>query len=150
VMNPLPFMAIAKGDSLMLLYPDLRRARLFRHPSGTSILGQVAGVAGNMESFKEMYYLRVLPSEDEKGVEQVTLSLVPKSSRQDRFVKELKVTVTVSTWLPEKIEILEPSDGKTTLWLEGLVENAPMDESLFSLNPPADVQFQRFGESGQP
>ncbi len=150
VIHPMPLVAIADGASLMLHYPDLHRARLFKHPSGESILGRVSGAAGNVQSLKEIYYVRVLPSSDDDGSRRVSLSLVPRSGRQDRHIKELKVTVDIATWLPERIEILAPSSDSTTLWLQDLAENRPLDESLFHMNVPEGVQLQRMDGSPQP
>ncbi|MHC1742433.1 MAG: outer membrane lipoprotein carrier protein LolA [Syntrophobacteraceae bacterium] len=147
VREPMPFRAIANGSTILLHYPDLNRASLLRHPTGESLLGQIAGTAGDLESFKSLYHARLLPIEPGQPADTLILSLVPKSGRQDRFLKEIRVTIDPPTWLPKQVDIVEASGDKTSIWLSDLVMNGPMDEGLFQVTPPPGVQLQRLDGS---
>lgn len=150
VLQPMPFRAIANGSTLLLLYPDLNRASLLRHPSGESLLGQIAGTAGDLESFKTLYHARLLPVAPGQPPDRITLSLVPKPGRQDRFIKEIRVTIDPPTWLPRQLDIVETSSDTTSIRLSDLVANGPMDDSLFVVTPPRGMQLQRLDGSQRP
>ncbi len=147
VVQPVPFRAIANGSTILLHYPDLNRASLLRHPSGESLLGQIAGTAGDLASFKNLYHARLLPVEPGQPEDTITLSLVPKSGRQDRFIKEIRVTIDPPTWLPKQVDIFETSGDRTSIWLMDLVANGPMEDALFLVSPPPGVQLQRLDGS---
>jgi outer membrane lipoprotein-sorting protein len=147
VQQPLPFRVIANGATILLHYPDLNRASLLRHPSGESLLGQIAGTAGDLDSLKSLYHARLLPAEPGRPLDCVVLCLVPKSGRQDRFIKEIRVSIHPPTWLPSQVEIVETSGDRTSIWLSELVANGPMEDALFLVTPPRGVQLQRLDGS---
>jgi outer membrane lipoprotein-sorting protein len=150
VLQPMPFRAIANGSTILLHYPDLNRASLLRHPSGESLLGQIAGTGGDLDSFKSLYHARLLPLEPGQPPDRITLSLVPKPGRQDRFIKEIRVTIDPPTWLPRQLDIVETSGDSTSILLSDLVVNGQMEDTLFLVTPPPGVQLQRLDGSGRP
>lgn len=147
VQQPMPFRAVANGSTILLVYPDLNRASLLRHPSGENLLGQIAGTAGDLESFKTFFHARLLPTGPDQPANAVTLSLVPKTGRQSKFVKEIRVAIDPPTWLPKQVDIIETSGDSTSIWLSDLVPNGPIDDGLFQVTPPPGVQLQRMDGS---
>jgi outer membrane lipoprotein-sorting protein len=150
VLLPDPFRLVARGDTILLLFPDLNRATLARHPMGTGLLGQITGTAGDAEAFERSYYTRVIPSKESDDPRGVKLSLVPKGGKQARYVKRIDVLIDPGTWLPREVTISEANDDKTTIRLSDVVENLPLQESLFCVEPPEGVQLQQLQGGRRP
>ena len=152
VTQPAPFRLVAKGDAILVNYPDLNRAYLHRHPMGGGLLGQITGTAGDAEAFERSYNLQVAPEEadDFEHKTLIHFRMEPKSSNQSRYLKRIDVLINPDAWLPQQIVIWESNDDRTTILLSDLVENGLVPESIFSVEPPAGVDLQQFQGGKQP
>jgi outer membrane lipoprotein-sorting protein len=151
VTQPAPFRLVAKGDAVLILYPDLNRARRYRHPMGGGLLGQITGTAGDADAFERSYNLQVVPAEGDAPELKALIHfrMEPKSSKQSRYLKRIEIFIDPGVWLPRQIEIWEANDDKTTILLSDLVENGPMPESIFSVEAPDGVEMNETQSGGQ-
>jgi outer membrane lipoprotein carrier protein len=142
VVRPAPLTLVARDDKLLLIYPDLKKARLYHRPSGGGLLARITGVTNDPEAFQRQYEIEVrLVSRGGSG-RWIQMSMEPKSARQKRFFKRLEVKIDPETWLPNEIAILEAEKDWTVISLSNLVENSEIPEDLFRVEPPAGFQVQ--------
>ncbi len=148
--RPTPFTLVAQGDTVLVHYVDLERAHLYRHPSGDGLLGQIIGTAGDTEQFQRTYGMQITPGLEAADHHWVQLQLEPRTARQARTLKRIEVLIDPANWLPQKVMITEVSGDWSSIRLHGLVENADIAESLFSVRPPEGVQTRQFMGKGRP
>jgi outer membrane lipoprotein-sorting protein len=152
VTEPVPFRLVAKGDTILIHYPDLKRADRYHHPMGGGLLGQITGAAGDAEAFERSYNLQVLPAK--AGASEpdalIPFRMEPRSSQQSRYLKHIEVLIDPVVWLPQKIVIWESNDDRTTIFLSNLVENDPLPETVFSVEPPAGVELRQLQGGKRP
>jgi outer membrane lipoprotein-sorting protein len=73
------------------------------------------------------------------------MSLLPKSGKAGRYLKQIDVDIDTANWLPWQVVIFEVSGDQTTIRLSDLHENTPLPEALFSVDHPPGVQLLPMG-----
>jgi outer membrane lipoprotein-sorting protein len=143
VVSPAPLTLVAQGEQVMLLYPDLKKATLYRMPLGGGILAQITGATVDPEVFQQRYQLEVTTLVQGGVNRWIKMSMIPKSRRQARYFKRLEVKIDLNTWLPEEVSIQESDKDWTMIHLFNSVENTKISDGLFKVEPPDDFQVQR-------
>jgi outer membrane lipoprotein-sorting protein len=150
VTAPAPFSLVARGDTVLVYSGDLKRATLYRHPTGDGLLGRIIGTAGDTEAFQRAYSMRITPVTETDHPQWVQLQLEPRSHRQARYLKRVEVLIDPSTWLPQQVNVTEANGDWSSIRLLDPVENLELAEDLFSVQPPAGAQVQQFQRNRQP
>ena len=144
VVRPAPLTLVVREDKILLLYPDLKKATLYRGPSGAGLLDRITGAAGDPQTLQRQYAIEIQLIARGDGGRWVQMNMEPKSAKQARYFKRLEVKIDPQTWLPKEIAILEGNDDWTLIYLSKLTENANLTDGLFSLDPPAGFQVQSY------
>ena len=144
VVRPAPLTLVVREDKIMLLYPDLKKATLYRGPSGAGLLDRITGAVGDPQTFQRQYAIEIQLIARGDGGRWVQMNMEPKSAKHARYFKRLEVKIDPETWLPNEIAILEGNDDWTLIYLSKLTENANLTDGLFSLDPPAGFQVQSY------
>lgn len=150
VVSPAPLTFVTQGEKIMLLYPDLKRATLYRKPLGGGILEQITGATGDPEEFQRQYRLEVAPVVQSGVSKWIKMIMEPNTRRQARYFKRLEVKIDPNTWLPEEIAIQESNKDWTVIHLSNPLENTELPAGLFNVEPPEDFQVQRYQGGGRP
>ena len=150
VLSPNPLTLVTQGERIMLLYPDLKRATLYRKPLGGGILEQITGATSDPEEFQRKYRLQVAPVVQSGVSEWIKMIMEPSTHRQARYFKRLEVKIDPNTWLPEEVAIQEASKDWTVIHLSNPQENTELPAGLFNVEPPEDFQVQRYQVGGRP
>ena len=144
VVRPAPLTLVVREDTILLLYPDLKKATLYRGPSGAGLLDRITGAAGDPQTLQRQYAIEIQLIARGDGGRWVQMNMEPKSAKHARYFKRLEVKIDPQTWLPKEIAILEGNDDWTLIYLSKLTENANLTDGLFSLDPPAGFQVQSY------
>ena len=144
VVRPAPLTLVVREDTILLLYPDLKKATLYRGPSGTGLLDRITGAAGDPQTFQRQYAIEVELVAKREGSRWIQMNMEPKSAKHARYFKRLEVKIDPETWLPNEIAILEGNDDWTLIYLSNLTENSNLADGLFSLEPPEGFQVQSY------
>jgi outer membrane lipoprotein-sorting protein len=150
VVSPAPLTFVTQGEKIMLLYPDLKRATLYRNPLGGGILEQITGATGDPEEFQRQYRLEVAPVVQSGVRKWIKMIMEPNTRRQARHFKRLEVKIDPNTWLPEEVSIQESNKDWTVIQLSNPQENTDLPAELFNVEPPEDFQVQRYQGGGRP
>ena len=150
VVQPAPLTLVAQGDRILLLYPDLKKASLYRQPFGGGLLERITGATDDPEAFQRQYRIQVAMVARGGSRRWIQMTLEPKSARRARYFKRLEIKIDPNTWLPEEISILESSKDWTVIYLSNLQENTELPAGLFSVKPPEDFQVQKYQGGGRP
>jgi len=150
VSSPTPLSLVARGDKMLVVYPDLKRASLYRHPMGSSLLEEITGATGDPEAFQRQYLIQTANSSGPKSDKWVQLILTPRSARRARYLKRVEVIIDPNNWLPQTVIISESDEDKTTIHLSQILENAKLPDGLFNIKPPEGFHLQRFQDGGRP
>jgi outer membrane lipoprotein-sorting protein len=144
VVRPNPLTLVVREDKILLLFPDLKKATLYRGPSGMGLLDRITGATGDPQTFQRQYEIEVGLLARGKGSRWIEMSIEPKSAKYARYFKRLEVKIDPETWLPNEIAILEGKDDWTLIYLSNLIENSNLEDGLFSVEPPAGFQVQSY------
>jgi outer membrane lipoprotein-sorting protein len=150
VVQPAPLTLVAQGERILLLYPDLKKASLYRQPFGGGLLERITGATGDPEAFQRQYRIQVALVAQGGSGRWIQMTMEPKSARQARYFKRLEIKIDPNTWLPEEISILESGKDWTVIYLSNLQENTELPDGLFSVKPPKDFQVQKYQGGGRP
>jgi outer membrane lipoprotein carrier protein len=150
VVQPAPLTLVAQGDRILLLYPDLKKASLYRQPFGGGLLERITGATDDPEAFQRQYQIQVALVARGGSRRWIQMTMEPKSARGARYFKRLEIKIDPNTWLPEEISILESSKDWTVIYLSNLQENIELPAGLFSVKPPEDFQVQKYQGGGRP
>ena len=135
VTTPDPMTLVARGGSILVLYPDLKRASTYQVPARGDILGRLSGTAGDVESLQRDYRITItLVSGGGKRFLQMTFD--PATDRSARYLKRLEIKIDPGDWLPREVKILESDREITTIHLLDLTENVELPANLFNVDPP--------------
>jgi len=149
VVQPAPLTLVAQDDRILLLYPDLKKASLYRQPFGGGLLERITGANDDPEEFQRQYRIQVALVARGGSRRWIQMTLEPKSARRARYFKRLEIKIDPNTWLPEEISILESSKDWTVIYLSNLQENIELPAGLFSVKPPEDFQVQKYQGGGR-
>jgi outer membrane lipoprotein-sorting protein len=144
VVRPAPLTLVVREDKILLLYPDLKKATLYRGQSGVALLDRITGATGDPQTFQHHYAIEVELVGQGQGSKWIQMNMEPKSSQYARYFKRLEVKIDPKTWLPNEIAILEGNDDWTLIYLSNLVENSNFTDGLFSVEPPEGFQVQSY------
>ena len=144
VVRPAPLTLVVREDTILLLYPDLKKATLYRGPSGAGLLDRITGAAGDPQTLQRQYAIEIQLIARGDGGRWVQMNMEPKSAKQARYFKRLEVKIDPQTWLPKEIAILEGNDDWTLIYLSNLIENSNFTDGLFSVEPPEGFQVQSY------
>jgi outer membrane lipoprotein-sorting protein len=150
VAHPALFSLVARGDTVLVYTRDLKRATVYRHPTGDGLLGQIIGTAGDTEAFKNTYYMQITPTPETEDRQWIQLQLEPRSYRQARYLKRVEVLIDPVSWLPQTVTITEANGNWSHIRLLDLAENTELADDLFSVQPPAGVQIQHLQGNRRP
>jgi outer membrane lipoprotein-sorting protein len=150
VVQPAPLTLVAQGDRILLLYPDLKKASLYRQPFGGGLLERITGATDDPEAFQRQYRIQVALVAQGGSGRWIQMTMEPKSARQARYFKRLEIKIDPNTWLPEEISILESGKDWTVIYLSNLQENIELPDGLFSVKPPKDFQVQKYQGGSRP
>jgi outer membrane lipoprotein-sorting protein len=150
VVQPAPLTLVAQGERILLLYPDLKKASLYRQPFGGGLLEQITGATDDPEAFQRQYRIQVALIARGGSGRWIQMTMEPKSARRARYFKRLEIKIDPNTWLPEKISIQESSKDWTVIHLSNLQENTELPDGLFSVQPPKDFHLQEYQGGGRP
>jgi outer membrane lipoprotein carrier protein len=150
VIQPAPLTLVAQDDRILLLYPDLKKARLYRQPFGGGLLEKITGATDDPEAFQRQYRVQVALVARGGSGRWIQMTMEPKSARRARYFKRLEIKIDPTTWLPEEISILDSNKDWTVIYLSNLQENTELPAGLFSVKPPDDFQVQEYQGGGRP
>jgi outer membrane lipoprotein-sorting protein len=150
VVQPAPLTLVAQGDKILLLYPDLKKASLYRQPFGGGLLERITGATDDPEAFQRQYRVQVARVAQGGKGRWIQMTMEPKFARRARYFKRLEIKIDPTTWLPEEISILESNKDWTVIYLSNLQENTELPDGLFSVKPPDDFQVQKYQGGGRP
>jgi outer membrane lipoprotein-sorting protein len=150
VIQPVPLTLVARGERILLLYPDLKKARLYRQPFGGGLLERITGATDDPEEFQRQYRIQVALIARGGSGRWIQMNMEPKSARRARYFKRLEIKIDPNTWLPEEVSILESNKDWTVIYLSNLQENAELPAGLFSVKPPEDFLVQKYQGGGRP
>ena len=150
VLQPAPFTLVAQGERMLLLYPDLKKASLYRQPFGGGLMERITGATGDPEEFQRQYSIQVALVAQGGSGRWIQMTLEPKSARRARYFKRLEIKIDPNNWLPEEISIQESSKDWTVIYLSDLQENTDLPDGLFSVQPPKDFHLQKYQDGGRP
>ena len=144
VVRPAPLTLVVREDKILLLYPDLKKATLYRGQSGVALLDRIIGATADPQTFQRQYAIEVKSVGQGQGSRWIQMNLEPKSAKYARYFKRLEVKIDPKTWLPNEIAILEGTDDWTLIYLSNLRENSSFTDGLFSVEPPEGFQVQSY------
>jgi outer membrane lipoprotein carrier protein len=144
VVQPAPLTLVAQGDKMLLLYPDLKKASIYRQPSGGGLLERITGAIGDPEAFQRQYQIQVALVTRGGTRRWIQMTMEPKSASRARYFKRLEIKIDPNTWLPQEISILGSNKDWTVIYLSNLQENTELADGLFSVEPPEDFQVQKY------
>jgi outer membrane lipoprotein carrier protein len=150
VVQPAPITLVAQADRILLLYPDLKKASLYRQPFGGGLLERITGATDDPEAFQRQYHIQVALVARGGSGRWIQMTMEPKSARRARYFKRLEIKIDPNTWLPEEISIQESSKDWTVIYLSNLQENTELPDRLFSVQPPKDFHLQKYQGGGRP
>ncbi len=143
VVQPVPLTLVTQDDKILLVYPDLKKASVYRQPSGGDLLDKITGATGDPQEFERQYRVEVELVARGGSNRWIQMCMEPKYKRQARYFKRLEVKIDPQTWLPAEIAILESNKDWTVIYLSDLVENSELSDGLFSVEPPEGFQVQK-------
>ena len=150
VIHPAPLTLVAQGEKILLLYPDLKKASLYRQPFGGGLLERITGATDDPEVFQRQYHIQIALVARGGSGRWIQMTMEPKSARRARYFKRLEIKINPNTWLPEEISIQESSKDWTVIYLSNLQENTELPDGLFSVQPPRDFHLQKYQGGGRP
>ena len=150
VIQPAPLTLVAQGEKILLLYPDLKKASLYRQPFGGGLLERITGATDDPEVFQRQYHIQIALVARGGSGRWIQMTMEPKSARRARYFKRLEIKINPNTWLPEEISIQESSKDWTVIYLSNLQENTVLPDGLFSVQPPRDFHLQKYQGGGRP
>ena len=150
VVQPAPLTLVAQGERIMILYPDLKKASLYRQPFGGGLLERITGATDDPEAFQRQYRIQVALVARGGSGRWIQMTMEPKSARRARYFKRLEIKIDPNTWLPGEISIQESSKDWTVIHLSNLQENTELPDGLFSVQPPKDFHLQKYQGGGRP
>jgi outer membrane lipoprotein carrier protein len=150
VVQPALLTLVVHGEKILLLYPDLKKASLYRQPFGGGLLKKITGATDDPEALQRQYSIQVaLVAQGDSG-RWIQMTMEPKSARRARYFKRLEIKIDPNTWLPEEISIQESNKDWTVIYLSNLQENTKLPDGLFSVQPPQDFHLQKYQGGGRP
>jgi len=150
VIHPAPLTLVAQGEKILLLYPDLKKASLYRQPFGGGLLERITGATDDPEAFQRQYHIQIALVARGGSGRWIQMTMEPKSARRARYFKRLEIKINPNTWLPEEISIQESSKDWTVIYLSNLQENTELPDELFSVKPPEGYHLKKYQGGGRP
>jgi outer membrane lipoprotein carrier protein len=150
VVRPAHLTLVAHGENILLLYPDLKKARLYRQPFGGGLLERITGATDSPEALQRQYSIQVALVAQGGSGRWIQMTMEPKSARRARYFKRLEIKINPNTWLPEEISIQESNKDWTVIYLSNLKENTKLSDGLFSVQPPKDFHLQKYQGGDRP
>ena len=132
-LSPFPELVVTDGTTLWNFQPDLEQVVLEDWDSSQSELAAQL-LSGKTENLSEEYSIAKLESSD---ISYSQFQLTPLAA--DSVYSE--ITINFSNSELESIHLAN-KNGQQTVWQFLVVErNSPLQDSLFSFEPPADVEI---------
>ena len=150
VVQPAHLTLVSHGENILLLYPDLKKARLYRQPFGGGLLERITGATDDPEALQRQYSIQVALVAQGGSGRWIQMTMEPKTARRARYFKRLVIKIDPNTWLPKEISIQESSKDWTVIYLSNLLENTKLPDGLFSVHPPKDFHLQKYQDGGRP
>ncbi|MGD8255099.1 MAG: outer membrane lipoprotein carrier protein LolA [Syntrophobacterales bacterium] len=150
VVHPAHLTLVAHGENILLLYPDLKKARLYRQPFGGGLLERITGATDDPEALQRQYSIQVALVAQGGSGRWIQMTMEPKSARRARYFKRLEIKINPNTWLPEEISIQQSNKDWTVIYLSNLQENTKLPDGLFSVQPPKDFHLPKYQGGGRP
>jgi outer membrane lipoprotein-sorting protein len=150
VIRPAPLTLVVNKDQILLLYPDLEKATLYRGPSGVDLLDRIIGATDDPQTFQRQYGVEIELVARGGGHSWIQMNMEPKTATHSRYFQRLEVKIDPETWLPNEIAILEGNGDWTLIYLSNLIENGNLSHGLFSVEPPEGFQVQSYQSGRRP
>ena len=150
VVKPAPLTLVAQGEKILLLYPDLKKASVYRQPFGGGLLERITGATDDPEAFQRQYNIQVALVARGGSGRWIQMTMEPKSARRARYFNRLEIKIYHNTWLPKEISIQDSIKDWTVIFLSNLQENIEHPDGLFSVQPPKDFPLQKYQGEGRP
>jgi outer membrane lipoprotein-sorting protein len=150
VIRPDPLTLVVNEDQILLLYPDLERATLYRGPTGVDLLDRIMGATDDPQTFQRQYKVKIQLVARGGGRSWIQMNMEPKTTTHSRYFQRLEVKIDPETWLPNEIAILEGNGDWTLIYLSNLTENANLSHGLFSVQPPEGFKVQSYQSGRRP
>ena len=150
VIRPDPLTLVVNKDQILLLYPDLEKATLYRGPTGVDLLDRIMGATDDPQTFQRQYKVKIQRVARGGGRSWIQMNMEPKTTTHSRYFQRLEVKIDPETWLPNEIAILEGNGDWTLIYLSNLIENANLSHGLFSVEPPEGFEVQSYQSGRRP
>ncbi|MCG6983262.1 MAG: outer membrane lipoprotein carrier protein LolA [Deltaproteobacteria bacterium] len=150
VIQPDPLTLVVNEDQILLLYPDLKKATLYRGPTGVDLLGRIMGATDDPQTFQRQYAIKIRLVARGGGSSWIQMNMEPKTTTHSRYFQRLEVKIDPKTWLPNEIAILEGNGDWTLIYLSNLIENANLSRGLFSVEPPEGFKVESYQSGRRP
>jgi outer membrane lipoprotein-sorting protein len=150
VIRPDPLTLVVNEDHILLLYPDLEKATLYRGPSGVDLLDRIMGANDDPQTFQRQYGVEIEMVARAGGRSWIQMNMEPKTTAHSRYFQRLEVKIDPETWLPNEIAILEGNGDWTLIYLSDLIENGNLSHDLFSVEPPEGFRVQSYQSGRRP
>jgi outer membrane lipoprotein-sorting protein len=150
VIQPDPLTLVVNEDQVLLLYPDLEKATLYRGPTGVDLLGRIMGATDDPQSFQRQYAIKIRLVARAGGSSWIQMNMEPKTTTHSRYFQRLEVKIDPETWLPNEIAILEGNGDWSLIYLSNLIENANLSHGLFSVEPPQGFKVESYQSGRRP
>jgi outer membrane lipoprotein-sorting protein len=143
--KPEPFEVVVNEELILIRHPASKQVKVHRHPTGKNLLQEMIGME-NQEAFEKAYDLKIMPPapDDSQKGNYIRLLIEPRSEKQSRYWQSIEVLVDTESWLPVGLNIHEVKGDTTAVSLFDLVENDPIQESLFEI-PKTEVPDPKSG-----
>ncbi|MBN2384755.1 outer membrane lipoprotein carrier protein LolA [bacterium] len=125
--NPDQTVMVVKGTQLIIHYPDLKQADVLEIEKYKDRVAKYLGFTESMTKLKRYYDIRVI----EEGQTAYMLELIPKRRRIKQKIERLEIWLNRESYLPERLDYLEPNGDTTKIKVTKTRVNGPVEDTLF-------------------
>lgn len=139
--KPNPVVMIIRDEFLLTWFVDLERAEKMPIGRYAEQVFEYLGAGSSLQTL--MKYFSVLAEFPHEGEPLYYLHLSPRYKRVAKRLQEMDIWVDPESFLPVRFRYVEPNGDETEYAFENLQVNGGVDEELFEIDLPSDVEVRQ-------
>ena len=139
--EPEPLVIVMHGDVATTWYVDLGTAKVTDVGSLSEQVLTYLGPAGSLETLMKYFTVQVEFPEQEGA--PYFLHLTADYRRVEKYATTIDIWVDAESYLPRSFKVVHASGDERLIELEDMVLNEPIDDEVFILSLPDDVEVTK-------
>ncbi|HRZ86235.1 MAG TPA: outer membrane lipoprotein carrier protein LolA [bacterium] len=139
---------VNEREALMYI-PDIKQVQKIDARNQPNSVALIFGFDRSVQELQKTFSIRIAAVEPAGALKRYVLAMKPRDASDKRFFTEVRLWISSSSWMPEKIKVYEVSGDRTTTELANIRLNAGIDEKTFEFTPPPDAEVVDVGPVGK-